>query len=84
MTPELSLQAFAALGAPDVVYVKAVRVRDVVSPETLDVESGVKIDPEQMVYAIHRANGERLAVLGDRQSAMAAALANELEPVSVH
>ncbi len=84
MTPVLTLEAFAALGAPDVVYVKPIRVRDVVGAGEIESVEGVEIDPEQMVYAVHRANGERLAVLVDRQSAMAAALANELAPVSVH
>jgi len=84
MTPELSLEAFAALGAPDLVYVKAVRAREVIGAAQIDKAEGVMFDPEQMLYAVHRANGERLAVLTDFQSAMAAALANELEPVSVH
>jgi hypothetical protein len=33
---------------------------------------------------VHRADGERLAVLTDKESAVAAALAHELAPVSVH
>jgi hypothetical protein len=33
---------------------------------------------------VHRADGARLAVLGDRDAAIAAALAHELAPVSVH
>jgi hypothetical protein len=33
---------------------------------------------------VHRADGERLAVMMDRNSAVAAALAHELAPVSVH
>ena len=84
MTPELTLEAFAALGAPDLVYVKAVRAREVIGAAEVDEAEGVIFDPEKLLYAVHRANGERLAVLTDRQSAMAAALANELAPVSVH
>jgi hypothetical protein len=84
MTPKLSLEDFAALGAPNIVYVKPVRARDVIGAEQIDQIGGIKFDPEDLLYAVHRANGERLAVLGDRQSAMAAALANELAPVSVH
>ena len=39
---------------------------------------------DQTLYAVHRADGERLAVMMDRNSAVAAALAHELAPVSVH
>ena len=84
MTPKLTLEAFAALGAPDIVYVKPVRARDVIGAALIDRMEGVKFDPEELLYAVHRANGERLAVLADRESAMTAALANELAPVSVH
>jgi hypothetical protein len=84
MTPKLSLEAFAALGAPNIVYVKPVRAREVIGAAQIDKIEGMEFDPEELLYAVHRANGERLAVLGDRQSAMAAALANELAPVSVH
>jgi hypothetical protein len=45
---------------------------------------GFDLKPEQVLYAVHRADGARLAVLGDKNSAVAAALANELAPVSVH
>ena len=45
---------------------------------------GFELDPAQTLYAVHRADGERLAVLTDRNAAMAAALAHELAPVSVH
>ena len=45
---------------------------------------GFQIRPDQTLYAVHRADGARLAVMTDRQTAVATALANELEPVSVH
>jgi hypothetical protein len=45
---------------------------------------GFELDPDQTLYAVHRADGERLAVLTDRESAVAAAVAHELAPVSVH
>ena len=44
----------------------------------------VDIDPGQSLYAVHSADGERLAVMIDRDTAFAAAVAHELEPVSVH
>lgn len=83
MTP-LTTEAFAALGAPDLVYVRPVKARDILAATPVEAAEGFVIDPEQTLYALHRADGERLAVLGDRQSAFAAALAHELAPVAVH
>jgi hypothetical protein len=84
MTPVLSTEAFAALGAPDLVYVRPVKASDVLAATQLAEVQGFDIEPDQTLYAVHRADGERLAVLIDRESAMAAALAHELAPVSVH
>jgi hypothetical protein len=84
MTPILTSEAFAALGAPDLVYVRPIRAKDILASTMVDEVEGIEIDPDQMLYAVHRADGERLAVLVDRESAMAAALAHELAPVSVH
>jgi hypothetical protein len=80
LTPE----AFAALGAPDVVYVRPIRAAEILASTPTGRIEGIELDPDQVLYAVHRADGERLAVLGDRDSAMAAALAHELAPVSVH
>ena len=35
-------------------------------------------------YAIHAADGQELAIFGDREIAFVAARQNDLEPVSVH
>ncbi len=84
MTPVFTTEAFAALGAPNLVYVRPVSAAEVLA-NTPDASSqGFEIKPEQILYAVHRADGERLAVLTDRDSAVAAALAHELAPVSVH
>jgi hypothetical protein len=83
MTP-LTTEAFAALGGPNLVYVRPVKARDILGSTPVEAVEGFSIDPEQTLYALHRADGERLAVLGDRQSAIAAALAHELAPVAVH
>ena len=77
MTPHLTNEAFAALGAPDLVYVRPVTAAEITA-------LGVDLDPDQILYAVHRADGERLAVMEDRDSARAAAIAHELAPVSVH
>lgn len=77
-------EAFAALGAPDLVYVRPIKAADILASTPVSEADGFTLDPEQTLYAVHRADGERLAVLTDRESAVAAALAHELAPVSVH
>ena len=84
MTPELTKEAFAALGAPDLVYVRPIKAAEILGSVQVKAVKGFDLDPEQTLYAVHRADGARLAVLVDRDSAVAAALAHELAPVSVH
>jgi hypothetical protein len=87
MTPNveiLTTEAFAALGGPDLVYVRPVKAAEILADTPSAQMQGFEIDPEQTLYAVHRADGQRLAVLTDKQSAVAAALAHELAPVSVH
>jgi hypothetical protein len=84
MTSLLSQEQFQALGAPDLVYVREVTAREVLAGTPVELVKGIDIDPESTLYAVHRADGARLAVLSDRDSAFAAALAHELAPVSVH
>lgn len=85
MTPQLlTKEAFAALGGPDLVYVRPVTAAEIIADTPAAALRGHELRPEQTLYAVHRADGERLAVLGDRDSAVAAALAHELAPVSVH
>jgi len=84
MTPELSNEAFANLGAPDLVYVRPIKAAEILASLNAQQVEQFHLDPEQTLYAVHRADGERLAVLSDRDAAMAAALAHELAPVSVH
>jgi len=84
MTPVLSMEAFAALGAPNLVYVRPIKASEIIASTPAAQIQAFELDPEQTLYAVHRADGERLAVLTDRDSAVAAALAHELAPVSVH
>lgn len=84
MTSFLSNEAFQALGAPDLVYVREVIAKEVLAGAPVEATKGFDIDPEATLYAVHRADGARLAVLSDRDAAFAAALAHELAPVSVH
>jgi hypothetical protein len=78
----MSDEEFCALGLPGIVYVRPTTMAEIIkeSPE-------VPVDghePTEVIFSVHRANGERLAVLTDRGSAFAAALAHDLCPVSVH
>ena len=84
MTPNLTTEAFAALGGPDLVYVRPIKASEILASTPAAQIEGFKLDPEQTLYAVHRADGERLAVMTDKDSAVAAALAPELAPVSVH
>ena len=84
MTPNLTTEDFAALGAPNLVYVRPVSAKEIMASTPVDAVKGFTLDPEQTLYAVHSADGARLAVLADRASAIAAALAHELAPVSVH
>jgi hypothetical protein len=84
MLSDLTPEAFAALGGPNLVYVRPIRAAEIMADTPLDQIQGFDLKPEQILYAVHRADGARLAVMGDRNSAVAAALAHELAPVSVH
>ena len=84
MTPIMTNKDFAGLGAPDLVYVREITAADVMADAPLEDAGGLLIDPDQTLYAVHGADGERLAVMMDRETAFAAAVAHELAPVSVH
>ena len=84
MMSHLSVEQFAALGAPDLVYVRPIKAAEVMADTPMDQIKGFNLKPEQILYAVHRADGARLAVMGDKSSAVAVALAHELAPVSVH
>lgn len=88
MTPQtnrlFSIEAFAALGGPNLVYVRPISAAEILAEPEVRIVEGATLDPDQVLYAVHRADGERLAVMTDRETAVAAALAHELAPVSVH
>lgn len=84
MTLQLTLEEFTALGAPHMVYVRPVTAGQVLVSTPVQDEEGRPIPPDQILYAVHGADGACLAILGDRDSAVAAALAHEMAPVSVH
>jgi hypothetical protein len=80
----LSAEAFAALGGPNLVYVRPIKAAEIMADTPLEQIRGFDLQPDQTLYAVHRADGARLAVLGDKDSAVAAAVAHDLAPVSVH
>lgn len=83
-TSSITPKDFIALGGPNLVYVREVSAREILAEAPSEVRETIALAPDQTLYAVHRGDGERLAVLGDRDSAFAAALAHELAPVSVH
>lgn len=82
--PALTTEAFAALGGPDMVYVRPITAAEILADAPPGAGQDFDLSPNQVLYAVCRADGARLAVLVDRDTAIAAALAHELAPVSVH
>jgi len=81
----LSKREFAELGGKKLVYVRTVMARDV-ADDLVDDEDGAHIDipDDTTLYSVHTADGERIALVGDRALAFAAARQHEMNPVSVH
>ena len=84
MPNDISRKAFADLGAPSLVYVRAVRAGELGPEAALTPAPGIQVRPDQIVYGVYTPGGEPLAVLNNREEAFAAARAYELAPVSVH
>jgi hypothetical protein len=84
MTPHFTNEDFAALGAPQLVYVRPVKASEIIGSTPVETEPGQIVSPDQILYAVHGANGTRLAVTADRESAVAVAMAHEMAPVLVH
>jgi hypothetical protein len=63
MTPILmTREDFAGLGAPDLVYVREITASDVLDDVLTPEARALEIDPDQILYAVHSADGERLVV----------------------
>lgn len=61
-----------------IVYVRPVRVAD------LPAEVRAQADGIETLYAVHDSDGDRLALVANRQLAFVLARQNDLAPVSVH
>ena len=81
----MSRKEFAELGGRKLVYVRPVRVMDV-ADDLVEEETDITMDlpDDAILYSVHAANGERIALVGDRALAFAAARQHEMNPVSVH
>lgn len=81
----LSARDFAELGGRKLVYVRTVIARDVIDDLIDDDgEMAIEINDGDILYSVHSSSGERLALVGDRELAFAAARQYEMTPVSVH
>lgn len=61
-----------------IVYIREVEVSDL--PPELQEQAGGRT----RLYAVHSADGDRLALVGDRRLAFALARQNDLAPVTAH
>lgn len=77
MTPItiMTKEDFKGLGAPDLVYVREIRASDVMADVAATAAKGLSINPEAILYVVHGADDERLAVMMAREAAFAAAVA---------
>lgn len=62
------------------VYVRKVDLEDLPDRLRQEAEDG-GLD---QIYAVHRSDGEQVALVGDRNLAFSLARENDLQPVSVH
>ena len=83
-------ETFNVATAQNLVYIKAERAKDLAAEmgaqanATDDDGKPFDFDPDAIWYVVHAADGSRIAILDDRDTAFAAARANSLDPVSVH
>jgi hypothetical protein len=79
---ELSADEVAKIIGANTVYVREVGVAELKGSGVLPVDAPVP--PGQKFFALHAADGRRVAVVDSRDMAFVAARQHELEPVSVH
>ncbi|GAK45375.1 conserved protein [Tepidicaulis marinus] len=78
----LPQEEFANIGMPSLVYVKPVKAAELAGDLGNDVQ--LDVEPDSTLYAVHAANGSRMAVLGSREAAFAGAVQYDFVPLSVH
>jgi hypothetical protein len=77
---ELSPEALAQLGDGEIAYVKTIRSEDVhaLFPQVPEIEPGLEL------FTLHAADGTPIMLTDSREAAIANALSQRLETVSVH
>ncbi|MGV6800884.1 MAG: DUF1150 family protein [bacterium] len=76
---------FSQHGARNLVYIREVLAGDVINDlDEVDSQELAAIPADTILYSLHAADGARLALMGDREVAFAAARQNEMIPVNVH
>jgi hypothetical protein len=73
---------FSQMDEGRVVYVRPVKARDL--PRDVREQVRDQVGGRETLYAVHRADGERLALVKDRSLAFSLARQNDLAPVTVH
>jgi len=81
----LSDRELALLGGKKLVYIRTVLAAEV-RDDLVDDDTGAVIDipADTTLYSVHSGDGQRIALVGDRALAFAAARQHEMDPVSVH
>jgi hypothetical protein len=76
----MSPEALAHLGDGEIAYVKAIRSEDVrtLFPQVPAIQPGLKL------FALHAADGTPIMLTDSREAAIANAMSQQLETVSVH
>ena len=75
----MNVEAFQDSGKKDrIVYVRPVMAEDLPSELRDQIEEG------EILYAVHKSDCERLALVKDRKMAFMLARQNDLSPVAVH
>jgi len=76
----ISPEALAHRGDGEIAYVKAIRSEDVATlfPQVPEIQPGLKL------FALHAADGTPIMLTDSREAAIANAMSQQLETVSVH
>ncbi len=84
---ELTPDAMAEIGLQSIVYVQPVQARDIsaeIREIAVETKEQLSVAPDTWFYAVHAANGVRLAIVDSRAGALEGARAYGYEPLSVH
>jgi len=76
---DMSVETFAALGGPNLVYIREVEPQELSGTVPDEVLSS-----NERLYAVHAIDGTRVAVLNNREAAFITARQHDMVPVSVH